>query len=372
MKKTLQYFLVFIACWAWALPLRAQLFADYSRDEYQNNFWLKDTVKLVYKGGVKGKDSLRTLDLRFKGNHSVFRGKFDASEVRFDKTANFAYSEFYWTADFKKTAFHDDVDFSSAVFRHTANFESTSFYNKVNFEYVDFKQVPEFVHTYFGESVSFEGVKVPDKMLFLDVDISDVKAGSIDLRGIDTGDKPCYIDLRGTDVRKVILDYAKFQVYFDSNYSAVNGDDTTQVKTMYEGIIFQQYNYGFQEGLKKAVKEYDAWKKNMRDQVKAGTWRGIFSNGSKSNPISWQLGFVLIGIILIIILVSRNRNSHLATSTKNPNTIRPVVIPAQKIEQNVERGTELWQSYQHNTANKNEDFWAQYERLISRAKRQRW
>lgn len=371
MKKTLQYLLVFIICWAWALPLRAQLFADHSRDEYQNNFWLKDTVKLVYKGALKGKDSLRTLDLRFKGNNSIFRGEFDASEVRFDKTATFASSEFHWAANFTKTEFHWAVDFSSAVFRSTIKFDGTNFYDKVNFQNVEFKQVPEFVHTYFMESVSFEGVKVPGKMLFIDVDISDFKASSIDLRGIDTGDKPCYIDLRGTDVRKVILDYAKFQVYFDSNYSAVNGDDTTQVKTMYEGIIFQQYNYGFQAGLQKAVKEYDAWKKNLRARVKAGTWRSIFDDGSKSNLISWQLGFALIAIILIILLVSRNRNSHLATSTKNLNTIRPVVIPAQKIAQNVERGTELWQSYEHNPASKNEHFWTQYESLIGKAKSQK-
>jgi hypothetical protein len=415
MKKVLQYFLVFIICWAWALPLRAQLFADHSRDEYQNNFWLKDTVKLVYKGGVKGKDSLRTLDLRFKGNNSIFRGKFDASEVRFDKTATFSSAVFQSNAAFKYVKFNDNATFSSAVFQgnaafkyvkfnNNANFSSAvfqddaifkdvkfnnnasfssavfqddaifqdvKFYGKVDFFGVEFKQVPKFINTNFVEGVSFKGVKVPNKMLFIEVDISDTKSGIIDLSGIDTGGKLCYIDLRGTNVRKVMLDYTKFQIYFDSDFKAIKGNDTTYIKKMYEDLIFQQYTYDFQEGYQKAVKEYKAWKQNMRAQIKAGTWRGVFNDKPINSAIWWMFAVMMLMILFVAVLLPMRITSLLTKLTNAQDTTKPVMVPAQKIVQNVERGTELWQDYEADHASENEHFWTQYESLIGKAKSQK-
>ncbi|WP_133126856.1 pentapeptide repeat-containing protein [Legionella nagasakiensis] len=224
----------------------------------------------------------------FKKTVNFYSSKFmysNFTDVNFDNDAIFTKATFKKTTLFIDASFAGHANFNEASFAGEANFGRTIFQGDVTFNRATFKEFASFSYAQFHGHVSFNHTELPKH---LDFSYVTTIRNIINFNNInELYNYKTKINLVGTDISKLKLDYSFFSLHFPE------GTSDADVRNVYEDLIKLQEYYGYDDGYKKIMIEY-----NTYNYLKNKQYIKYFFD-----KYMWNFGFDKTNLILIVIYI---------------------------------------------------------------------
>ena len=189
-------------------------------------------------------------------------------QAKFSKGVSLTRGIYFKDANFYGSSFSQKVEFYGSSFKKSANFNNAVFEGEVEFSNITFTGLLSFKKTTFFEPPNFNESQISDSLDFSEVRLQNLKSDiffntvRLDSLRKRTGDKKrkCKINLYHTDLSKIVIDYDKFSISFDSLLS------NEERISIYQQLIkkcrdlgMESSAQGFDIDLQK-IKTLDSWR----------------------------------------------------------------------------------------------------------------
>ncbi|HAS40741.1 MAG TPA: hypothetical protein DCS93_09695 [Microscillaceae bacterium] len=295
--------------------------------------------------------------------NTVFESFFTCDRMSFSENVYFSGTTFKENAIFKRTNFIQKVKFSEAKFLgELTSFQDLNFYDEIDFSGVLLNNTVIFEDVTFRKSVRLTGFSLPNTLIFKKIE--GIGAATVSLENVKTS-TPCVLYLDYRSIKNLKFDYSYFQLAFSSENGAVGNGHKEMI---YKRLLKQQRRHGTEAGYQKLKTEYETFLESIGKKGK--------------DSIEWKTAGVVIlsivaALLLFVVLMGRSHvDKNRASVMKKRTKVMPLVskkpsIPLKIIEQHVNEGTQLWETYQppKNVLEESEEFWQAYEQLLEKGKK---